>query len=289
MKKWIWLLSIILVIELGLVGYFYVIKEFQTEPRQVASTKVISHIEKTVPKTNPVLIKKLPFKKWEDVEGPTSFPILMYHSLMKSDDGNTLKIDPEEFEQQMKWLHDNQYYTLTTKEAYQVLSKNKAPSKKMVWLTFDDGYLNNYTEAFRILKKYKLNGTINYITSKLGSSNYFSVEQMKEMKKSGVIDIQSHTVNHINLDEQSDQQIKEELIQSKKWLDETLNQSTQLLCYPAGRYDERVQLIAKEAGYDFAITTDPGLATSDENFYSLKRVRINPGLDYTAFGAVITN
>ncbi|MGX7013172.1 polysaccharide deacetylase family protein [Vagococcus silagei] len=289
MKKWITALSLILIVEIVVVGAL-IYRHETNLPKEVeieTSQKIISHVKKNTPKTKQVNNLKLPIDQWTDNENKAPFPILMYHSFEKSDDGNTLKIDPAEFEEQMRWLKDNDYYTLNTDEAITVLKINKVPSNKIIWLTFDDGYLNNFTQAFPILQKYQLSATINFITSKLGSSSYFNLEQMNEMKTSQLVDIQSHTVSHLDLNTLSDDQIKTELADSKKWLDEKLAQDTKLLCYPAGRYDERVKRIANEVGYELAITTEPGLASSQADPFALKRVRMEPGLNYEGFGNLI--
>ncbi|MGY3765874.1 polysaccharide deacetylase family protein [Vagococcus vulneris] len=295
MKKWIWIVSLLLATEVAVIGYFvytkqHVIKTEQTsqtikQPKKSAKTNQTSTVETTNNTTKNE--HKIDTAKWKKSEAEIAFPILMYHSLMSTNDGNTLKVPPAEFKEHMQWLKDNGYYTLTTEEAYIVLTENKAPADKIVWVTLDDGYLNNFTDGFPVLKELSQNATINYITSKMGSSNYFNVDQMKEMKNSDLIDIESHTVSHLDLNTLSEEQIRTELTDSKNYLNKELDQETMMLCYPAGRYDERVQKIAAETGYKLALTTEPGLARKSDGMYALKRVRINPGLSGEAFGAVL--
>lgn len=275
-KKWVWLLFFLLIVEVALASFIF-LNPFKT--KEVAKTSSSSTETSSTSKEK---------TKWIESDTEISFPILMYHSLTEPE-GNSLKVPPAEFKEHMKWLKDNGYYTLTPEEAYIVLTENKKPAEKIVWVTLDDGYLNNYTEGFPILKDLKMKATISYITSKLGSSSYFDLAQMKEMAQSDTINIESHTVSHLDLNTLEDSHITSELKDSKAWFDKELSQNTSLLCYPAGRYDERVQHIAEEVGYKMAITTEPGYAKKSDGLFALKRVRISPGYDGNAFGEFVTS
>lgn len=231
---------------------------------------------------------RIPFQEWISSETTIHFPILMYHSLTESE-GNSLKIPPVEFKEHLAYLKEAGYYTLTPAEAYLVLTENKKPADKVVWLTFDDGYLNNYTDGFPLLKEYQMHATINYIVSKEGHDNYFNLLQMKEMAASDFITIESHTMNHLEVNVMDYNQQLTEFSQSKQYLDDNLNQDTILLCYPAGRYDENNFQALADAGYKMAVTTEPGYASATDGLFSLKRVRVSPGYNKDSFGDLINS
>ncbi len=278
-KKWLWILFLMLIVEVALAAFIF-IDPLTTEKKQ---SNVEPKKEVTVSESNSSSITEKKDEKWIKSDNEISFPILMYHSLAESE-GNSLKVPPAEFKEHLEWLKQNNYYTLTPEEAYLVLTENKKPAEKIVWITLDDGYLNNYTDAFPIFKELRMNGTINYITSKIDSSSYFNLDQMNEMKQSDYINIESHTIAHLDLNTLEDSQITSELNDSKNWLDKELKQDTSLLCYPAGRYDDRVKKIAESTGYKMAVTTEPGYAKKSDGLFSLKRVRIAPGYDGESFG-----
>ena len=282
-KKGLWLLVSLVIIELLIVGFVF-LNPFKKQAKDQEIEESKTQISSTIESETETSTEEA--EKWIESETEIAFPILMYHSLAESE-GNSLKIPPHEFENHMKWLKENDYYTLTPDEAYTVLTENKKPAEKIVWVTFDDGYLNNYTEAYPILEKLEMKGTINYITSKLGSEHYFNLEQMKEMAKSNFINIESHTVSHLDLNTLEDSHIDSELKDSRDWFDQELDQTTTLLCYPAGRYDERVIASAEKNGYKMAVTTEPGYAKKSDGLFTLKRVRISPGYDGAAFGEYI--
>ncbi|WP_456266092.1 MULTISPECIES: polysaccharide deacetylase family protein [unclassified Bacillus (in: firmicutes)] len=222
-------------------------------------------------------------KTWMKQKEPVELPILMYHSISS---GNSLRVPKSEFASHMQWLKDNDYVTLSPEEAYRVFTTNSMPSKKSVLITFDDGYTDNYTKAFPILKQYGMKATIFMIEQSIGRPNHLTDEQMDEMMAHG-ISIESHTIHHLELNRLSKQQQEEELKRSKIFFDQRFSQRTRMVSYPVGRYNEETLKLAKEAGYQMAVTTEPGHAKKEQGMMSLHRVRISPGLSPESFGRLV--
>ncbi|WP_163114657.1 polysaccharide deacetylase family protein [Bacillus safensis] len=222
-------------------------------------------------------------KTWMKQKEPVELPILMYHSISS---GNSLRVPKSEFASHMKWLKENDYVTLSPEEVYRVFTTNSMPSKKSVLITFDDGYTDNYTKAFPILKQYRMKATIFMIEQSIGRPNHLTDEQMDEMMAHG-ISIESHTIHHLELNRLSKQQQEEELKGSKTFFDQRFSQRTRMVSYPVGRYNEETLKLAKEAGYQMAVTTEPGHAKKEQGMMSLHRVRISPGLSPESFGRLI--
>ncbi len=124
--------------------------------------------------------------------------ILMYHSI-DYEKNNNLRMPKEKFSEQMKYIKDNGYTTLTVSQLHDFIEKDSPIPKKSVVITLDDGYADNYTNAYPILKKYGINATIFVITDSIDKDNsYLNSKQIKELQNNG-IDIQSHTTNHQEL------------------------------------------------------------------------------------------
>ncbi|MED3983291.1 polysaccharide deacetylase family protein [Peribacillus simplex] len=222
---------------------------------------------------------------WITAESAVELPILMYHSISE---GNGLRVPREEFQLQMAWLRENGYYTLSPEEAFLVLTENRLPSEKCVWLTFDDGYTDNYTEAFPILKENDMKATVFMIGKSIDKGHHLTENQMVEMSRNG-ISIESHTINHLELNRMTAKQQEAEMVQSKELFDRILDQDTTVLSYPVGRYNEESLRLSEEAGYKMAVTTEPGGALRDQGMHALHRVRISPGLSVEGFASLIEN
>ena len=205
----------------------------------------------------------------------TYIPILMYHSISDSNPSNTLLVPPSEFENEIAWLHDNGFTSLSLDELYYSLTTGNVPEKPVV-ITFDDGYDDNYNSAYPILKKYGFIGNFFVITDYMDTKpGFMTVDMLKEMHSNGMV-IESHTSNHQELKNLSDEDKKTSIKNAQDFLKEKLNIDSKFLCYPVGRYDEATKNVASSLGVKLAVTTEPGLANMNQGLTSLKRVRISP-------------
>jgi len=199
-------------------------------------------------------------------------PVLMYHSIANLP-GNNLGLSPEKFAQQMQYLHDAGFTSISLDTLYAVLQdKGKLPPKPVV-ITFDDGYPNSYSVAFPILKQHNLTATI-FVVSAWVDHGMLTWTQLKEMQAYG-ISIQSHTVNHLDLRTLSPAQQKQELAASKAEIENRLQSKVNFFCYPSGKYNIATLSLLKDLGYEMAVTTAYGKVKLGDNFLELKRVRIN--------------
>ena len=175
----------------------------------------------------------------------------------------------------MKYLSDNGYHTITPEDMVDAWENGKELPDKPVIITFDDGYADNYRNAYPILKKYNLQGTIFLISDFVSTyPNYLTWTQAEEMQESGLINFESHTLSHEQLDSTSPEETWNQVDGSKKALEWHLGKEINFLAYPCGSYDEELQRMVKDAGYKGAFTVNYGLAGQQENRYLLDRVPI---------------
>lgn len=204
-------------------------------------------------------------------------PILMYHSITQNAmPGNALTVSVDAFQKQMAFLKKNQVNVLALDSLNAYFSGKDKIFSRAVALTFDDGYKDNYTYAFPILKKYKFPATIFIIVSQVGQPNRLSWEEIREMRDSGLITFGCHTFTHPYLDSlQSVEELKKEISFAKQLLQEKLEKSVQVFSYPMGRFNSMVVQIVKDAGYTMAVATNPGRRFFNRDKFALKRLRIS--------------
>jgi peptidoglycan/xylan/chitin deacetylase (PgdA/CDA1 family) len=130
-------------------------------------------------------------------------PILMYHYISASPSVQDrirygLSVPPEMFEAQLKLLRDNGFTTITLRDLYEYLAVGTPLPDQPIILTFDDGYIDNYTHAFPILQKYGMLGTFFVLTGPADDGNpaYLSWDMIQEMSSAGM-DIQLHMRDHL--------------------------------------------------------------------------------------------
>ena len=198
--------------------------------------------------------------------------VLNYHKVV--DEHMSLSVPLADFEQHMKWLQEYGYTSITPEELYNFIVNGSELPEKPVLITFDDGYKDNYTNAYPIMKKYGFKGTIFVVTGFLGVyDNYLTWEQAGELAENG-FSIESHTHNHKSMTEASDDDISKELAKSRDTLKEKLGVEADFIAYPTGTYNLHIAELVKEAGYKGAFTIKYDNASRDSNVYAIERVPI---------------
>jgi peptidoglycan/xylan/chitin deacetylase (PgdA/CDA1 family) len=186
----------------------------------------------------------------------------------------SLCISAASFDQQMKYIFDNGYTTITPDQLMENMKYGKPLPEKPIMITFDDGYLDNYKTAYPILKKYGQKAVFFLITANIGTDHRFmNWQQAKEMSDNGMI-MQSHTVNHVNLTKLSTEAARQELADSKRIIEEELGKPVRYLAYPEGSVNKATSRLAKDVGYRGAFSVRFGEASADSNLFAIERIPI---------------
>ena len=210
-------------------------------------------------------------------------PILMYHAVDEKTWGSAdLFVKTSEFEKQMKYLHDNGYTTLFLSEIETAKNYDKP-----IIITFDDGYDNVYNNAFPIMKKYNIKSDLYLITRFNPRPLYVDTNMIKEMDASGIVEMGSHTLVHVNLAQNTYEVQENELRESQKDLETLLEKKINTIAYPYGGYNANTIKITKEY-YDYAVTVEGGFNYSNKlDRLRLKRFKIPRSMDINTFINVI--
>jgi peptidoglycan/xylan/chitin deacetylase (PgdA/CDA1 family) len=214
-------------------------------------------------------------------------PVLAYHKIDEPTADIKLRgafTSPNNFAKQMRYLKRRGYEFYTASELIEHYRKNGAFPPRAISVTFDDGWKDNYTFAFPVLRDLQIKATIflvpsciNQTTSKVvadgeAARQHLSAEDILEMSKHGV-EFGSHTLNHKLLHQISDEEVAFEVTESKKAIENLLQKPCQVFAYPAGFYTDAAVKAVKNAGYRAAFSTIYG--TKDKlNLYALNRIEI---------------
>jgi peptidoglycan/xylan/chitin deacetylase (PgdA/CDA1 family) len=197
----------------------------------------------------------------------------MYHSVFP-DPHDLLTVSPQTFEQQMKFLRQLRYSVLTLDEAVDAIRNRKYPARSVV-ITFDDGYKDNFTYAFPVLKKYRIPAAVFLIYAKVGTPGYLTWDEVRQMQDSGLVVFCSHTLTHKVLTLIPQEEAAKEISESKKLLADKLGRPVEYLAYPVGAYDGFDRKRAMAAGYKAAFCTNPRGKVPDSDLFAIKRMRIS--------------
>ncbi len=218
---------------------------------------------------------------------PEGFPILEYHMVndQPDEDGYDYAVPVEEFKAQLDYLQAEGYHTITLLE-YMKAKKGKftLPSKPIV-LTFDDGYVDNYTTLLPLLEERGMKAVVFMVTNDIGRPGYLTWDQLRDMQGRG-IELGSHTANHQPLTTLDPQMKTDELKLSKLLMEWNGLQTVFSFSYPNGAYDEALPGMLKENEYLAAVTGEAGLNDMKTDPYLLHRINIpHPHLGLWEFKA----
>ena len=203
--------------------------------------------------------------------------VLFYHRVNTYEFGTLglvsreISVPTSSFEWQMTHLAKHGYRCISLEEARAMLAGTVPFDPKAVLLTFDDGYVDNLTDAMPVLARHGFTATVFPVLGKLGADNscwpmsdakglgdFMTEAQLRDWIAAGH-DIGSHTVTHPVLTHVDDVQLADELAASRAGFEAMFARPCRSLAYPSGDVDARVAVAARAAGYDLAFTTRSGL------------------------------
>ena len=202
-------------------------------------------------------------------------PVLNYHQV-NDEKHSALTLHVDQFKEQMEYLHNQGYNTITLAQLYDYLENGTELPNKPIVITFDDGYVDNYKNVLPILKEYNMKATLFMISDAANTPGFVSTEQMHQMEAGG-FDIQGHTNHHKILTKIAPTELPDALLGGKTSLEGILGEPIEYLAYPGGFNDMLVQYVTKQSGYKMAFTVQPGTVQPGDNLYALNRLAIFQG------------
>lgn len=207
-------------------------------------------------------------------------PILMYHYIsVPPPDADVYRLDlsvtPDAFQAQMDYLAAGGYHPIRVEDLTDYLLNGTPLPPKPIVLTFDDGYADNYENAFPILKKYKFPATFFIITQFVDDNKpgYMTWDQLEDLAIEGM-EIGSHTLDHADLRGKPRAFQVTEIAGSKLMIESRIGTPVKSFCYPSGRYDFRTIDVLRSTGYLAATTEIQGTRQSTDSIYELQRIRV---------------
>lgn len=214
-------------------------------------------------------------------------PVIQYHKIDEPEPRYLVKggfTPPARFARQMGYLKRNGFVFYTAAEIIEYFRQHGSFPRNGIALTFDDGWKDNYTNAFPILRQLEIKATIFLVPSCIGQVSakalaagengreHLSREDILEMATHG-IEFGSHTANHKLLDQLTPEEVKFEVEESKRQIEDLLQKPCKTFAYPAGRYSPAAQNIIANAGHIAAFSTTYGPA-DHLDIFALNRVEI---------------
>ncbi|MDR0326380.1 MAG: polysaccharide deacetylase family protein [Oscillospiraceae bacterium] len=228
-------------------------------------------------------------------------PVVMYHSIQKNKAKHgKYTISPDELEQDLQWLKENGYQSVTADEIIAFAERGKPLKKKPILLTFDDGYYDNVHYADPLLKKYGFTAMVFVVgefikkSEKEGCQNpnysYSSSETLRKLAEEGVWEIESHSfaLHHSRKgregvkraqgesDEKYYALLRNDFAQIGELIQGVTGRAPRVFAYPLGAMSREAEEVLKEMGYKITLSCTLGVgevrAGEPDLLYKMKRV-----------------
>jgi peptidoglycan/xylan/chitin deacetylase (PgdA/CDA1 family) len=220
-------------------------------------------------------------------------PILMYHYISEPPEDadkyrQDLSVMPEDFRQQMTYLVENGFETIDLYDlSLAITNKVELPQKPII-ITMDDGYRDNYQNAFPILEELGLEATFFLATEFIDQNNevYMDWDMVEEMAAAGHR-FEPHSKTHPDLTVHNREFIIWEVQGSRETIAAHVGYLPRYFAYPGGRYNEEVQQIIAELDFWGAVTTLGGVWNGFNDRFEWTRTRIRDVTSLIDFKAMI--
>ena len=211
----------------------------------------------------------------------TRVPIFTYHSI--DDSGSVISTSPCRFREQMQILNERSFEIISLTTLINRLRDNQHISNRTAVITFDDGFKNFYSVAYRTLMNHGFTATVFLVPGYFGKNNQWrgqlkgvpvldllNWEEVREMADNG-IDFGAHGMNHTVLPKLTLAEAREEIVQSKSIIQRYLKKDVRVFSYPYGITNKAILEIVCEE-FQGACGTRMNFVKSDSNIYELPRI-----------------
>ncbi|HEX9877370.1 MAG TPA: glycosyltransferase [Gammaproteobacteria bacterium] len=224
------------------------------------------------------------------VPRPRPVHILCYHAIadLSGSVSEPYGVRPERFRAQIGALQRHGYHFISAGEFLRFLSNGAGLPKRALLLTFDDCYQSLHDAALPVLRDLGVPAVAFAVSGKIGASNDWDAHlgaptlaladsaALGKLERSGIA-IGSHSRTHRNLTKLSDDELWREVNQPPQELRSKGLAPLALFAYPYGEHDQRTRNAVQIAGFEAAVTTEPGIVGVDQNRYRLPRVEVMAG------------
>ncbi|HMI97058.1 MAG TPA: polysaccharide deacetylase family protein, partial [Micropepsaceae bacterium] len=197
-------------------------------------------------------------------DGYQTVPILCYHQFAAGRSTDLMVMSRDSFAQQMDYLKNNNYHVISLADLQGFLAAATPIPPRSVVITIDDGFRSAYDIAYPVLKSYGFRATFFIYTDFVGAGRALTWAQIKELRASGIVDVQSHSKTHTSFSLRPGDgpayraRLAGEIDQPQVLFQRQLNERARVFAYPYGDSSRLAAQMLRDRGYELAVTVTRG-------------------------------
>lgn len=216
---------------------------------------------------------------------PTVVPILLWHAIGPVD-GDPFRVEQAAYERHLDLVRATGRTPLTATELAQALAGRRPLPAAPVLLTFDDGFADLADVSVPALLDRGLRATVFATSGFLGRPGYLDAAALRAISGADV-EIGAHSVTHPHLDVLSPRQAREEIVRSRRDVEDVLGVAVTSFAYPHGSHSRRTRALVAAAGYSTAHAVKNALSHADDDVFAVARYTVHAGTTDDQVAAVL--
>jgi peptidoglycan/xylan/chitin deacetylase (PgdA/CDA1 family) len=217
--------------------------------------------------------------------GEVIAPILLYHHVDNDNPSERYNVHPDRFAEQMAALDSWGYTAITITDLIKAITEGGELPPRPVVITFDDGHLSVYENAFPVMQEHGFPGVAYIVATWLKADGFMGVKELKEMMEAGW-EVGSHSSTHTDISKDTSL-INYEVLQSKKILEEALSTPIHTFAYPFGAFKQLIGDRVYRYGYIGGMGLGRGWTHSKNTLYYLQRIEVQGSYDMETFASLL--
>lgn len=208
-----------------------------------------------------VIPQFLTFPGTANAEESEEIPVLLYHRVVEEPSNEWTDTSIEAFEQQLEYLNENGYTTLTADQYVDILEGKAEAPENPILLTFDDATPDFITTVLPRLQAYDMNAVLFVISDWIGGDYSMSEEQLQSLVGNPNVSLENHSKTHDEevwgtdgsvRSEITKEEAETEIAEASNYLKKVSGEAPVLMAYPYGSYNDITKEVNEENGIKYA-------------------------------------
>jgi len=234
--------------------------------------------------TDTPLPSETPTLEWNP-PGYITAPILLYHHVSNDGPGIRYIVTMDDFREQMETLRDLNYLSITASDLANVIIYGGERPNRSVVITFDDGFMDVYQNAFPIMQELGFVGVVYIYVDHVGSNGYVNAEQIRVLADNGW-EIGNHSMSHADLTK-NHTSVYYEVQQSRLTLEELTGEKADTFAYPYGVTNDYVIGVVRDSGYLAGMGLGLSCDHTLDTLYNLSRIEVQADYSISTFRGLL--
>lgn len=209
--------------------------------------------------------------------------VIYYHDIIEGEGNNAQHTNVETFKKQMEYLVSKGYKTITfddIEKGEEITFKDK-----YVLITFDDGWVSNYSKIFEFMKERNIKYNIFLEVGAISKNpEYLTWDQVREMHDSGVVGFGAHTYSHVSMKDIETIDTQKEVEEVNNIIFKEIGFYPVDFCYPYGQFTEQSnKFLLENTKYKRIYTSEHDFSYGVGDKIVFGRSSINGAEDFKTF------